>query len=101
MYNALVELIGEQEKKCLPFVNMCLRAWMKRLSEDVDLFANLDILDFEQWALDEIENPTPANGKGKTIYQLMMSVFGQDSKVGSNDGQRQEITREALWSKLE
>jgi len=52
MYNALVELIREQEKKCLLFVNMCPRAWMKRLSEDVDLFANLDILDFEQWALD-------------------------------------------------
>ena len=34
MYNQLVEIIGEQEKKCLPLVNMCLRAWLDRISDD-------------------------------------------------------------------
>ena len=36
MYNQLVEIIGEQEKKCLPLVNMCLHAWLDSIADDED-----------------------------------------------------------------
>ena len=46
-----VGMIGEREKECLPFVNMCLRAWVKKLSDDVDLWEDLTSLDFDKWLL--------------------------------------------------
>ena len=41
LYNELIGIIGEQDKKCLPFVNMCLRVWMNKVADDVDLWADL------------------------------------------------------------
>ena len=81
MYNELICLIGEKEKKCLPFVNMCLRAWMERLSDDVELWADVSVLDFEKWILTEMEKPIPQDCVGKTSFQLMMSVFGGDQLI--------------------
>ena len=78
MYNEMLCLIGEREKKCLPFVNMCLRAWMNRLSDDVDLWSDLTVLDFEKWILEEMESPRPTDRVGKTSYELIMSIFGKD-----------------------
>ena len=76
MYNELIALIGERENKCLPFVNMCLRAWKIKLAEDIDLWANLDLLHFEEWIIEEIRHPQDRNRTGKTSYKLMMSIFG-------------------------
>ena len=78
MYNEMLCLIGEREKKCLPFVNMCLRAWMNRLSDDVDLWSDLTVLDFEKWILEEMESPRPTDRVGKTSYELMMAVFSKN-----------------------
>ena len=54
IYNELIGMIGEREKKCLPFVNMCLRAWMEMLSNDLDLWADLSPLDYDKWLAEEI-----------------------------------------------
>ncbi len=106
MYNEMVSMIGEQEKRCLPFVNMCLRAWMKRLSEDVD-WSNLDVLDFEKWAHEEIEKPVQTDRIGRTSYELMMSIFGKeesDAKDASANEAKQPSaprnTLQSLWSKF-
>ncbi len=51
---------------------------MKRLSDDGDMWVDLSVLDFEKWILEEMQSPVPNNQVGKTSYQLMMSVFGDD-----------------------
>ena len=38
VYNDLIGIIGERDKNCLPFVNMCLRTWKDRLSVDPDVW---------------------------------------------------------------
>ena len=94
MYNEMLCLIGEREKKCLPFVNMCLRAWMNRLSDDVDLWSDLTVLDFEKWILEEMESPRPTDRVGKTSYELMMSIFGKDE---CNTQSSKHTSSQAAW----
>jgi len=55
MYNELVDLIGKREKKCLPFVHMCLRVWMRQLVGKPDLLADLSVLNFEAWIHEEMK----------------------------------------------
>ena len=33
---------------------MCLRAWVEKLSDDVDLWEDLTSLDFEKWLVEEM-----------------------------------------------
>ena len=77
-------MIGEREKKCLLFVNMCLHAWMEKLSDDVDLWADLSPLDFDKWLANETRNARGGGHEGQTSYQLMMVVFGEKFP-GSNE----------------
>ena len=55
LYNELLANITDKYKKALPFVNMCLRAWRKRLEDDdnSNLWANLSCFDFDFWLSDE------------------------------------------------
>ena len=76
VYNTMIENIGEREKCSLPFVNMCLRSWMDRLLEDIDLWPNMNLLQYDKW-LNEEMNKTREHGK--TSFQLMMSTFGSNS----------------------
>ena len=48
IYKSLIENIGEREKRCLPFVNMCLCVWMVMLVDDMDLFADTTLLNFDK-----------------------------------------------------
>ena len=83
IYNKLLDVIGEQEKACLPLVNSCLRVYMDKLTEDMDLWDDLSPLSFDKWKAEELHNErkrVAADVKnerlGKTSYDLMMSVFG-------------------------
>ena len=81
MYNQLLEIIGEQDKTCLPLVNMCLRAWLDKLLEDEsgDIWADLSPLSFDKWKADAITNGHTCKHNGKTSYDMMIAVFGQQS----------------------
>ena len=48
VYNELISNISENMKQSVPFINMRLRAWSKKLEEDDDgnIWANLSLLDF-------------------------------------------------------
>ena len=72
-------MIGEREKNWLPFVNMCLRAWMEMLSDDLDLWADLSPLDFDKWLAEEMTKAKDNNYRGRTSYELMMAIFGEKS----------------------
>ena len=82
MYNQLVEIIGEQDKKCLPLVNMCLRAWLDRISnnEDGNIWADLSPLSFDNWKEEEMKKASARKHSGKTSYEMMMAVFGPESR---------------------
>lgn len=81
MYNQLLDIIGEQDKKCLPLVNLCLRAWLDKLSEDEtgDLWADLSPLSFDKWKANAMINGQMCKHNGKTSYEMMMAIFGQRS----------------------
>ena len=79
IYNGLIELIGEREKQCLPLVNMCLRAWMEKLTVDMDLWADLSPLDFDQWLEDAMTAANVRDHIGKSSYEMMMAIFGEKS----------------------
>jgi hypothetical protein len=88
IYNELLNNIGERDKQCMPFVNMCLRAWMNRLSEDLDLWADLSLLDFDKWLAEEMDRRRAAGYKGKTSYELMMGAFGKaDARTSGKSAQ--------------
>ena len=78
--------------KFLPFINMCLRAWMTRLAEDVNLWPTLDVLDFEVWIIDEMKKPKNEMQIGKTSYDLMVSIFGEEEES-------EALVQHNLWGK--
>jgi len=83
IYNALIGMIGEQDKKCLPLVNLCLRTWMDKLSEDMELWADLSPLDFRTWKDNEMKQARARGYHGKTSYEMMMAIFGSKSELGN------------------
>ena len=80
IYNDLINIIGERDKNCLPFVNMCLRTWMEHLSDEPDIWADLYLFDFDEWLVDKLENPRSKQHGAKTSYELMMAVFGNEKE---------------------
>ena len=44
IYNQLLGMVGERDRNCLPFMNMCLRTWMEKLNNDADLSADIPSL---------------------------------------------------------
>ena len=84
IYNELVGLIGEEEKHCLPLVNLCLRAWMRMLSEDLDLWSDSSPLDFDKGVEAELARAKEHGFSGKTSYEMMMAVFGDKSQENSD-----------------
>ena len=65
IYNTLRDNIGEREKNCLPFINLCLRVWMQMLIEETDIFADWSPLDFDKL----LSAKSKAEGqRGKTSY---------------------------------
>ena len=80
IYNKLLDVIGEQDKGCLPLVNRCLRVYIDKLTEDMDLWDDLSPLSFDKWKADELQKERK-NRPGKTSYELMMSVFGNESST--------------------
>lgn len=84
IYNALVQTIGEQDKKCLPLVNLCLRTWMDKLSEDMELWADLSPLDFNKWKDEEMKKARARGYQGRTSYEMMMAIFGSKSTPSSD-----------------
>ena len=57
IYNQLLEMIGERDRNCLPFVNMCLRTWMEKMNDDADLWADMPSFDFDKWVLEKVAEP--------------------------------------------
>ena len=76
MHHLLCELIGERDKRCLPYVNMCLRAWLPKLVEDLELWCDWSPLDFDTWVAEEMKGASKNCHQGRTSYELMMAVFG-------------------------
>ena len=77
IYNELVGMIGEREKNCLPFINMCLRSWLTKLKDDADHFADVPSFEFDQWVLEKVDEPLSRQHGKKTSYELMMAVFSK------------------------
>lgn len=70
VYNDLVGIIGERDKNCIPFVNMCLRSWMQSLVLILTFLFN-----FDKWVEEKLAEPLSNHHGGKTSYELMMTVF--------------------------
>ena len=70
-------MIGERDKNCLPFVNMCLFTWLEHLWEDPDFWADVYQFGFDEWVDQEMEKSVSNAHQGKTSYELMMLVFGE------------------------
>lgn len=79
MYNHLLEIIGEQDKTCLPFVKVCLRAWLDKISEDEssDIWADVSSLSFDKWKADAMINEQTGRHNDKTSYEMMIAMFGR------------------------
>jgi len=88
LYNKLYKLIGERDKNCLPFVNMCLRTWLVRLCKDPDLYVDKSEFKFDRWVTKMTQPVTHQHGE-KRSYELMVAVFGtsETEKQTSNAGQ--------------
>ena len=71
-----MEIIGEIDKNYPPFVNICLRTWMERLSVDADIWTDLYLFNFDKWLVNKLKEPLLKEHGGKTSYELMMAVFG-------------------------
>ena len=76
IYKTMLDNIGERDKRSLPFVNMCLRSWMRRLAEDGNLWPEMDSLDYDVWLAKEVRSRGKDHQAGKTSFQLMMAAFG-------------------------
>ena len=94
LYNELHELIGERDKNCLPFVNMCLRTWLVRLRDNPDVYADKYVFEFDQWVTEKMTQPVTHQHGEKTSYELMVAVFGSSEieKETSNAGQTPTTT---------
>ena len=57
IYNDLVGMIGEREKKCPPFVNMCIHTWIDHLRKYPDLWADMYQFDFGKWTVEKMAEP--------------------------------------------
>ena len=55
IYNKLMDVIGEQDKGCLPLINRCLRIYLDKLTKDMDLWDDLYSLSFDKWKADELK----------------------------------------------
>ena len=80
VYNDLIGIIGERDKNCLPFVNMCLRTWKDRLSVDPDVWADQYLFNFDKWIEEQLAEPLSNQHGSKTSYELMMAVFGSSQE---------------------
>ena len=86
IYNDLIEIIGEQDKNCLPFVNMCLRTWLNHLIVDTDLLGDMSPFNFDKWVKEKMVLPVVHNHYAKTSYELMLAVFGNTTdRTGAMD----------------
>ena len=74
---------------------MCLRAWMQKLLEDQDLWADSSPLDFDNWLAEDMTKSRDDGHQGKSSYKLMMAVFGEKS---GNEDKMSEPTSLAAWS---
>ncbi len=84
MHHLLVGMIGEVDKRCLPYVNMCLRSWLPKLVNDMELWSDWSSLDFDSWVAEEISRAKENGHRGKTSYELMMAFFGDKSSIHSS-----------------
>ena len=57
IYNQLLGMVGERDRNCLPFVNMCLRTWMEKLNDNADLCADMPSFDSYKWVLEKVAEP--------------------------------------------
>ena len=74
----MLDIIREQDKTSLPLVNLCLHAWLDKLSEDEtsDLWADLSPTpSFDKWKADAMINGQTRKHIGKTSYEMMMAIF--------------------------
>ena len=86
IYNDLIEIIGEQDKNCLLFVNMCLRTWLNHLIVDTDLLGDMSPFNFDKWVEEKMARPVVHNHYAKTSYKLMLAVFGDTTdRTGAMD----------------
>ena len=81
LYNDFMEITGERDKNCPPFVNTCLRTWMERFSVNIDIWADLYLFKFDKWLVDKLKEPLSKKHVGKTRYKLMVAVFGNMKEI--------------------
>ena len=60
-------------------MNLCLRAWLDKLSEDEihDIWADLSPLSFDKWKVDVMTNGQTCKHNGNTSYEMILAIFGQ------------------------
>ena len=96
----MINNIGEREKGSLPFVNMCLRSWMIRLSEDGNLWPQIDTLDYDVWLTEELNKTGVGSRPGKTSFQIMMPTFGNtnamDTSISAADRMSNEPPKQIM-----
>ena len=95
VYKTMLDNIGSRERASLLFVDMCHRSWMLRLSEDGDLWSNLDTLYYDDWLAKEMVKPGDGCRPGMTSFQLMMATFGNTGRGLENAGQSQAAAARA------
>lgn len=78
VYNELLSNISDHDRKALPFVNMCLQAWLNKLQDDVtgNLWENMSVLSFGDWLAEEMKGRSEQSYTGKSSYDLLMRTFG-------------------------
>ena len=93
IYDDLIEIIGERDEDCLPFVNVCLRTWMEHLRDDADIWADMSPLNFDKWLLDKLAEPQTEQHGCTTSYELVMATFGSSQgKEESTPPRNAQIT---------
>ena len=77
VYNDLRGVLGDRDKNCIPFMNMCLRTWLERLIIDPDIWADHYLFDFDKWVEEKMAEPMSKHHDKKSSYELMMAVFAK------------------------
>ena len=74
----------------LPLVNMCLRAQMEMIINDLDLWADFSSLDFDEQLAKEMTKSRENGHRRKTTYDLMVAVFS------TNDDKEDGISKTSV-----
>ena len=72
IFNDLVGMIGERDRNCLPFVNMCLCTWLEHLKDDPDLWADTYLFEYDKWVAEKMVEPLSIQCGNLTSYPFII-----------------------------